>query len=138
MTWKAAHVFCSQQRAHLANSTDVEVIKNSSAFQSGNKQYWLTNAKVFSEKDLFKGWYWTDGSSLNASLGWLQNADLRPTNEFEKERCAVIQYRNGKIRWKDDFCDSTNKFICKPWRVRLKILHSKNVQVKFNPNWVKS
>ena len=126
MTWKAAHVFCSQQGGHLANSSEVEVIKTKPALVK--KQYWLSSAKlkVFSGKDLLQGWYWSDGSLLNTSNGWLQNHNLRIFHNFEKERCAFVSsFKNGNIYWKDDFCDSNlskRRFICKPSQVRYKIL----------------
>ena len=123
ITWNASHNFCSQRKGRLANSTDVKSIKK----KSGLTKYWLDSAelKVFCQKDLLRGWYWTsDESELNASHGWLQNKKLRFTNRtFEKKRCAFIGYEKKRVYWKDDSCNSQKRtFICKSCRVRFKIL----------------
>ena len=115
MTCKAAHAFCLQQGAPLANLTYVRVINKNSPILSDGRRYWIKGAEIIAHfpKDPLQGWYEPNERPLDATCKLEKiHGELQYTDD--KERCAFIRYKNGMIYWKDSSCDLPRRsFICK-------------------------
>ncbi len=113
MTGEAAHAFCLQHGGRLANFTNVEDIRKNSSILSNGRKYWIsTDNKIetYFPKDPLQGWYWPNGSLLNANRRWSLSGTVEYTGG--EERCAFIHYKNDIIFWKDSPCDSRHWFVC--------------------------